>query len=180
MPDSHPVIHTERLILRPPVLADLDRWTEFMADEESTRHIGGVQPRARVWRALMTVAGAWSLTGVSMFSVVERESGRWIGHLGPWQPDGWPGTEVGWSLHRDAWGKGYALEGARAAMNYAFDVLGWTEVIHCIAPDNQPSQAVARKLGSQRLGSVTMPAPFETFVCDKWGQTREKWRSAGS
>ena len=33
-----------------------------------------------------------------MFSVIEKDSGRWIGRIGPWQPEGWPGTEVGWSL----------------------------------------------------------------------------------
>jgi RimJ/RimL family protein N-acetyltransferase len=110
-----------------------------------------------------------------MFSVIEKATGRWIGRLGPWQPEGWPGTEVGWGLSREVWGKGYATEGATAAMDYVVDVLGWTEIVHTIEPENRASQAVARRLGSTILRRATMPAPFENMVCDVWGQTREQW-----
>ena len=174
-----PELTTNRLILRPIAWADFDRWADFMADEPTMRHIGGVQPRSIAWRGMMGMAGAWALTGVSMFSVIERCSGRWIGRLGPWQPEGWPGTEVGWGLHSDAWGKGYATEGAAAAIDYAFDVLGWTEVIHCIAPDNKTSQGVARRLGSRVLRKGRMPPPFDQDEVDIWGQTREQWRARG-
>ena len=134
-----PQLETARLLLRPPQLQDFERWAEFAADPVATRFLGGAQPRPMAWRAMMTMAGSWALAGFAMFSVIEKASGRWIGRLGPWQPEGWPGTEVGWSLHPEAWGKGYATEGATAAMDYAFDVLGWDEVIHCIDPDNVPS-----------------------------------------
>jgi RimJ/RimL family protein N-acetyltransferase len=112
-----------------------------------------------------------------MFSVIEKASGRWIGRVGPWQPYGWPGPEVGWGLHPDAWGKGYALEAAAAAMDYAFDVLGWTEVVHCINPENTRSAALARRLGSTIQGQATMPPPLQHEVVDLWGQTREAWRA---
>ena len=111
-----PTLETPRLLLRPPIEEDLDRWAEFMADEEASRYLAGAQPRAVAWRAMATMTGSWVLKGFSMFSVIEKESGRWVGRLGPWQPEGWPGTEVGWGLHRDAWGKGYATEGAAAAI----------------------------------------------------------------
>ena len=88
-----------------------------------------------------------------MFSVIEKASGRWVGRLGPWQPEDWPGTEVGWGLAREVWGRGYATEGAAACMDYAFDVLGWTEAIHTIEPDNLASQAVAKRLGLRRSGA---------------------------
>jgi RimJ/RimL family protein N-acetyltransferase len=88
--------------------------------------------------------------------------------------------DVGWGIARPHWGKGYASEGAAAAMDYAFDVLGWTEVIHCIDEKNLASQGVARKLGSTYLRRVTMPVPFDLVPIDAWGQTREQWRRAKS
>ncbi len=171
-----PVLETERLILRPTALEDFEPWTAFMADAGAARFIGGPQPRSAAWRGLCSMAGAWSLYGYAMFSVIEKASGRWVGRLGPWKPDSWPGTEVGWGLVREVWGKGYATEGATAAIDWAFDHLGWTDVIHCIDPENAPSQAVARRLGSRNLGVGALPAPFEAAPIEIWGQSREAWR----
>jgi RimJ/RimL family protein N-acetyltransferase len=170
------VLETERLVLRQPTLDDFDRWAEMMGDPTVARFIGGVQPKPIVWRGIMQVAGAWQLSGISMFSVIEKARGLWVGRVGPWQPFGWPGTEVGWGLHRDAWGKGYAIEAAVATMDYAFDTLGWTEVVHCINPENAGSQKVATRLGSRVLRQATLPAPLDYEHVDVWGQTREEWK----
>lgn len=172
-----PTLETERLILRPTAMADFPRWAEMMADPEAARFIGGAQPAPAAWRGLMTMAGAWALTGVAMFSLVEKSTGLWVGRLGPWTPEGWPGTEVGWGLHPDAQGRGYGVEGAAATLDYAFDVLGWTDVIHCIDPDNVPSQRLAERLGSSNLGPTKLPPPFQDAPVDRWGQTRGQWRA---
>ena len=116
-----PVLETERLILRPPTIGDFPRWAEMMGDAEAAKFLGGAQPAATAWRGFMSMAGAWSLTGVSMFSLVERGTGLWLGRIGPWTPLGWPGTEVGWGLHPDAQGRGYGVEAATATLDYAFD-----------------------------------------------------------
>ncbi len=137
-------IETPRLLLRLPRLDDLDAWAAMMTDEEAAKFIGGVAPREVTWRALMTMIGSWHANGFAMFSVIEKSSGRWVGRLGPWMPLGWPGTEVGWAIARECWGRGYAPEGAAAATDWAFDNLGWTDVIHSIDPANiasQPSRA---------------------------------------
>ena len=114
---------------------------------------------------------------ITMFSVLDRDTGEWLGQAGPWQPEGWPGTEVGWSFKRSAWGKGYAHEAAVAAIDWAFDQLGWTEVIHSIAPDNVASQALARRLGSTNRGPGRLPDPFADVPVEIWGQSREQWRA---
>lgn len=172
-----PTLETARLILRPTALEDLDGFAALSANPESARFIGGVQPRAVAWRAMSAMAGSWVLQGFAMFSVLEKSTGRWVGRVGPWMPEGWPGTEVGWGLLRDAWGKGYATEAATAAIDWAFDHLGWTRVIHCIVPENSPSAEVARRLGSKNLGRVDLPPPYETVVIEAWGQSREEWRA---
>jgi RimJ/RimL family protein N-acetyltransferase len=172
-----PTLETERLILRPTAAADFEAWAAFMADEEVTRYLGGVQARSVAWRGMLQVAGAWSVQGYSMFSVIEKASGRWVGRLGPWKPEGWPGTEVGWGLAREAWGKGYAMEGAVASIDWAFDHQGWTEVIHSIESGNLASRRVAERLGSVIVRSEPLPAPYEDHVVDIWRQSREEWRA---
>ncbi len=171
-----PTLETERLILRPIGPEDLAPWMAFAADETAMRYLGGPQPPSVAWRGCMSMAGAWRMVGFSMFSIVDKASGRWAGRVGPWMPADWPGTEVGWGLTPEFWGNGYATEGATAAIDWVFDALGWTEVIHCIDPQNAPSQNVARRLGSSPLRRQQLPAPYQDLEVDVWGQSREAWR----
>ena len=172
-----PTIETDRLILRPPRAEDFPSWIAFQGDVEVTKYLGGVQGPALTWRSMCAMTGAWTIEGFSMFSVIEKTSGKWIGRLGPWRPHGWPGTEVGWGLVRDAWGKGYATEGAAAAIDYAVDILGWEEIIHTILPENAASIRVAERLGSRYLRQAATPPPFEGMMWDVYGQTADAWRS---
>lgn len=170
-------LETERLILRQPRIGDFERYAELLGDAQAARYIGGQLSRAAAWRRFLQMPGAWSLQGFGMFSIVEKASGRWLGQLGPWKPEGWPGNEVGWSFHPDAWGSGYATEAAIAAIDWAFDQLGWDDIIHCIDPDNRASQRLAARLGSRNQGPGRLPAPYEDSPTDIWGQTREQWRT---
>jgi RimJ/RimL family protein N-acetyltransferase len=168
-------LETRRLTLRPPRREDFAAFAAFMGDPETTRFLGGPQPPSAAWRTFMMLGGAWHLQGFSMFSVILKSSGQWIGRVGPWMPMGWPGTEVGWGIISSAWRNGYATEAAVAAIDGAFQTLGWDEVIHLIGPDNVGSQRVARALGSANRGRCHLPAPQEEVVVDAWGQTREMW-----
>ena len=170
-----PVIETERLRLRPPVLADFDAYAAYVADPEGMHFIGGAQSRAVAWRTFMVYAGAWAMGGPSMFFVFERDGGAFVGRIGPWRPEGWPGCEVGWGIARRHFGRGYAGEAARAGMDFAFDRLGWTDVIPSIDPANAPSIALAERLGSRRREDALLPDPFNRMI-GVWGQTREAWR----
>jgi RimJ/RimL family protein N-acetyltransferase len=113
--------------------------------------------------------------------LVHRERQRALDRRGgPWKPDGWPGTEVGWGIARWAQRRGYANEAATAAIDWAFDALGWSEVIHCIDPLNAASVATAKRLGSDVLRrGVVAPAPL-LATWDVYGQTREQWRARKS
>ncbi len=170
-----PTLETSRLILRPPLRSDFDRFAAMMADPHAAHYIGGVKTRSAAWRAFLQMPGAWLVQGFAMFSVLAKSDGRWLGQVGPWYPEGWPGTEVGWTLHPDAWGHGYATEAATAAISWAFDHLGWDEVIHCIDPANRPSERVAERLGATIRGPANMPAPYEHIEVQVWGQSRAAW-----
>lgn len=173
-------LETERLILRLPRREDFDAYAAMMADEETARYIGGHMTRTAAWRKFLQMPGAWAVQGFAMFSLEEKASGEWIGQCGPWQPEGWPGTEVGWSLRREFTGKGYALEAASASIDWAFDTLGWTDVIHSIQYPNTASIALAERLGSRYLGPGKLPPPFDDIELGIWGQTREEWRARRS
>ncbi|AXJ95171.1 N-acetyltransferase [Sphingomonas sp. FARSPH] len=172
-----PVLFTPRLMLRPLSGEDFEGWAAFHADAETMRFLGGVQSREVAWRSLCGMAGAWMIRGFSMFAVIERDSGDWVGRVGPHQPEGWPGTEIGWGIQRGFAGRGYAYEAACAAMDYAVDVLGWTRIIHTIDPDNHASIALARRLGASNGGPVTLPPPLADFRVDAWGQSAADWRA---
>jgi RimJ/RimL family protein N-acetyltransferase len=172
-----PTLTTARLVLRPPTQDDFPAFAKMMANAEHVKFIGGALPEAMAWRQLATITGAWSLRGFSMFSVIERETGRWVGRIGPWMPQGWPGTEVGWGLAPEAMGKGYGVEAATACMDWVVDHLGWTDIIHIIDPANTPSEQLAARLGSTNLGPTRMPEPMHELQVNAWGQSAQQWRA---
>jgi len=114
---------------------------------------GALLSREDAWRQMALFAGHWALRGFGMWAVEERESGRFIGRVGLHQPEGWPDRELGWSLAREAWGRGYATEAARAAADYAFRTLRWSHLIHLILPGNDRSIRVAGRLGARPAGT---------------------------
>lgn len=92
-----------RRILLPTRAESFEDWAALMVEEGNSRHIGGLQSRTIGWRALLCMAGAWMGEGFGMFSVIEKISGRSRGLTGPWQFEGWPGTEITRSLVHAAW-----------------------------------------------------------------------------
>lgn len=172
-----PILFTERMVLRPVSADDAEAWYAFHADPVTMRHLGGLQDRAIAWRSLCAMAGAWTIRGFSMFSLIERSTGRWIGRAGPWCPEGWPGNEIAWGLAQEFVGKGFAYEAAVASINYAIEVLGWDDILHTISPENAASIALARRLGATNRGPTRLPPPHGSNPIDAWGQTAAEWRA---
>ena len=77
-----------------------------------------------------------------------------VGRIGFWNPEGWPGFELGWMLRQSFRGRGYATEGARAALRFAFTQMQRPEVISLIHPENAASIQVAQRLGERLLDST--------------------------
>jgi len=164
-----PVLETARLILRLPTEEDFEGWAAFSADPETMRYLGGPQSREIAWRVLATMAGCWALRGFGMFSVIERQSGRWIGRVGPWRPEGWPGNEVGWGILREFEGNGYAFEASVAAIDWAFDVLAWESVIHCV-PEVNPAPGHSRSVWARPANALSSCLPRRARKCGCGGR----------
>lgn len=167
-----PIVETERLLLRAFRESDTDAYAEMLGDAEVMRFLGGRPlPRAEAWRNMAMVVGHWELRGYGFWAVEERASGEMVGRVGCWRPEGWPGLEVGWTLRRGFWGRGYATEAARASLEYAFTELNQTRVISLIAPDNAASIRVAGRLGERPEGEWEV---FGTKLII-YGIDREDW-----
>lgn len=149
-------LETERLILRPlDGNKDFEAWAEMMSDADTMRFIGGAPlNRGQAWRAMVMMIGHAQVRGYSMFALIEKETDKWIGRAGPWFPEMWEAPEIGWGLTRSATGKGYAVEAAKACLDFVFNDLGWDNVIHCIDPENFGSIKVAERIGSKYLRTI--------------------------
>src|ERR1700742_2823429 len=128
-----PTLETERLRLRPLAPSDFNDYAELTADPEVARYLlRSPFSREQAWRVLGFLMGHWRMRGYGMWAVEAKATAELLGMLGFSDPAGWPGFELAWTLARRFWGNGYATEGARAALAYAFTVLGKDRVISLI------------------------------------------------
>jgi RimJ/RimL family protein N-acetyltransferase len=166
-------LKTERLVLRMFREEDFEEYAAMTADPEVSRYLGDGRPLARAdaWRQMAMILGHWQLRGYGIWAVEETATARLAGRIGFFNPEGWPGFELGWVLAREFWGRGYATEGARRALRYGFDELGREHVISLIRPDNFPSIKVAERLG-ERLEGSTQLFGSEALV---YRITRQDW-----
>ena len=141
---------TERLLMRQWTQDDFEIYAAYYANEETARFVGGKMDRAKAWRHMAAVVGHWLLRGYGFWAVDEKSSGKFVGCVGLWKPEGWPELELGYWLVEDAFGKGYATEAAIRSLQYAYNDLNVDTLVSYIDPANEPSIAVAERLGADR------------------------------
>lgn len=198
-------LETPRLKLRPFVEQDFDFLVALNADPDVARYIGHGNPRTRSeTRAFFEhILDSYARDARGHLLVCERETGIPVGRCGltlleaeatplPGEPVRWywfggsaPAgmaivneTELGYVFAKAAWGKGYATECAAAVRDYAFTGIGVDSLVSAIAPDNQASKNVARKLGLVRSGvAIAFDSPYDCYRL-----TVGRWRelSAGA
>lgn len=159
------MIETIRLRLRPWTEGDRDAFAAMNADPQVMVDAPRPLSRENSDRKLDRYAASYARNGLCRW-LVEGLDGEFLGYAGvmPVAEEHPLGAhyDVGWRLVRSAWGRGYATEAARAALDDVFDRAGLAEVLSYTAPDNQRSQAVMRRLGLVR-------DPGRDFVTDdRW------------
>lgn len=153
-----PTLQTERLTLRPFREEDAGALFELSQDPDVMRYVGDrrVPSLQESWRAIAGWLGHWALRGYGQWAIEERAGSRFIGRAGIINPADWPGAEVGYLLGKSWWGRGYATEAARAAIDWGFREIGLADLISLIDPANLPSIAVATRLGESLRGETEL------------------------
>jgi RimJ/RimL family protein N-acetyltransferase len=138
--------------------SDTEAWGAISADDELMRSLGrdaGLD-LSEAWRDMAKLAGHWALKGYGHWALEELEGRELVGNAGLFRPPDWPGLELGWTVGRSRWGRGYAGEAARAAIDWARAELGASHLISLITNDNHRSQRVAEKLGMTIEGRMEL------------------------
>jgi ribosomal-protein-alanine N-acetyltransferase len=146
-----PTLETDRLLLRPFAEADVDAYTALLQTPEvrAALYVGDDVGREQAWLGFAQWLGQWELRGTGQWALEVKATGEFVGRAGMNFPErsGWPGIEIGWALHPDHWGNGYATEAGAASVEYAFAHHDVDEIYSVILHENAASQAVARRLG---------------------------------
>ena len=151
------VLETERLILRHLTLDDVDAVFAVLGDAEAMEFYPQQFTRDDAVGWVTKSQERYRRDGYGLFALVLKSSGRVIGTCGLMlqEVEGGSVLEVGYHLRRDHWGHGYATEGARACMTYAFEQLGAEKIVSLIRPENLPSRRVAERNGMTVERQVT-------------------------
>ncbi len=145
-------LETPRLRLRAWRDEDLEAYAAMTSDPATMRFMGsGPLTCAEAEEQIVRFRRGPPAVGGAPHAAAElKATGELVGRIGLFHQPDWPGpdqVEVGWLLAREHWGRGYATEGARATLAFAFERLGLARVISLALPENTRSRAVMERLG---------------------------------
>lgn len=182
----HDILQSPRLLLRRfrDEATDFEHYAALYADPEVAVHVGGVQAREVALRTYAERVLDYypRHPGLGIWATFERDTGAFVGlhllnHI-----RGEDLIQVGYTLRRAMWGRGYATEMARAVMRHGFRTLDLSAIHGIVNRDNLVSQRVLLKLGMRREGERTFaqygPKPLAWFECAR-PEFREGNGSAG-
>lgn len=146
-----PILHTKRLLLR--------RWSEedrvplaaINSDHDVMRYRFAPLNRQQSDDLIDEIETCFDEHGFGLWAVERRQDGLLLGFTGlaisAFDAPFCPAIDIGWTLAKDVWGRGYATEAATASLDFAFSELQLSEVVAHTTTLNGPSQAVMRRLG---------------------------------
>jgi RimJ/RimL family protein N-acetyltransferase len=141
---------TERLRLRQWRDDDVEPLARLYADPGYLEHMSAYD-RDETAEQIAFFRRRWDELGFGLWVAEDRRTGVFLGWIGVTRHDDWPlddgPVEVGWTLAREARGRGLATEGGRAAVNAAFAHLPLARVLSITAPGNRRSRRVMERLG---------------------------------
>jgi ribosomal-protein-alanine N-acetyltransferase len=172
-------VETERLLLRRLTEDDIENYYLLFTDPEVTRYLptrGEPIPREQFEGAVERGGKHWDTHGYGIWVVCERDTGELIGQCGLRFLDDVNETEVLYAFARPTWGRGYATEASRAALEWGFDRGLLERVVAYAVPENVASTHVMEKLGmrfEEAIHIFGLDAVRYAISLDEWRAARE-------
>ncbi len=182
-------LHTERLLLTPFALTDLDLAVEMWTDPEVAKYVGGVMTEAEIRQQMSDVTKRGGNGGIGIWCIADRRTGEKLGDsfllplpideedtdfslvvMGQ-MPDA--EIEIGFFFKPSAWGQGYATEVCERLLQFAFQEVSLNEVVSSVDEDNVASKKVLEKCGLLDRGRTRCygkDSPIYRITRDEWNE----------
>ena len=171
-------IETERLILRELQVGDLQAWFEMDSNPEVHKYLGNqpVKSIAQIEKAFQSIQQQYAENGIGRWATIEKKTGEFIGWSGlKFRTDEENNHinfyDVGYRLDKKYWGKGYATESCKAALEYGFTNLNTKEIIGAAHEENKSSRRVLEKCGLKFVNQFI----WKGIKCDWLKISKEEW-----
>lgn len=155
-------METERLILRQWQPSDFEPFAQLNQDRDVMEHFPSLPTTEETQSHIKRFIGHFEKHGYGLWAVELKENNQFIGFIGlqnvPFDAPFAPAVEIGWRLAKPFWGKGYALEGAKACIDYAFNTLNLNKIVSFTAIPNKRSIKLMERLGMSFQSTFTHPA----------------------
>ncbi|KTD60353.1 GNAT family acetyltransferase [Legionella santicrucis] len=144
------LVETSRLLIKTPILDDLEYWYLLHSDEHVMEYMGGVQSKSVIQEWLQSDILHYNKHHFTMGSVFEKNNNEFIGRAGLVyldHNDNQPDIEIGYILHKKYWGQGYGVELVEALIDWGFAHLAVDKLVVVTRPENTKSKCLLEKCG---------------------------------
>ena len=168
------IFKSERLGFRNWKTNDLIEFSKLNSDEDVMEHFPKPFTKVETADFITRLQNHYSEKGYTYFVTEILETGEFIGFIGmafqDYACEFTPATDIGWRLKKNAWGKGYATEGAKACLDFGFKHLNLDRIISIFTEKNIKSEQVMKKIGMNRVGTFNHPKlkeypNYERCIC---------------
>lgn len=153
---------------------DLTEFSKINADLEVMEYFPNPLTKTETLEFIVRLQKHYEKNGYNYFATEILETGELIGFIGlafqEYKTEFTPATDIGWRLKRSAWGNGYATEGAKRCLEFAFKELNLEKIISVFTEKNIKSESIMKKIGMEKIGKFIHPKlkeypEFETCIC---------------
>lgn len=172
--DTNYIFKSERLGFRNWNKNDLTEFAKINADLEVMEHFPKPLTTSETSDFIKRLQKHYDKHNYNYFATEILKTGEFIGFIGlafqEYASEFTPATDIGWRLKKSAWNNGYATEGAKRCLEFAFKDLNLKHIISVFTEKNIKSEHVMKKIGMEKIGRFNHPKlkeypEYETCIC---------------